>query len=126
MRHENRTLVPFLALLLAAFAAASLRSAQGGTPVSSAAFFATRLPPGLPTPLVPADNPISEEKVQLGRRLFYDTRLSGNHSYSCASCHQQARAFTDGRAQAIGSTGQTHRRGALSLTNVAYNAIFGW
>jgi cytochrome c peroxidase len=126
MRHRKKTAVPFSALFLSAFVAASLHSAQAGPPVSSAAFFSTRLPPGLPTPLVPADNPISEEKVQLGRRLFYDARLSGNQSYSCASCHQQARAFTDGRAQAIGSTGQTHRRGALSLTNVAYNAIFGW
>ena len=64
--------------------------------------------------------------MQLGRRLFYDTRLSGNGSYSCASCHQQAHAFTDGRGQAVGSTGQTHARSALSLTNVAYNATFGW
>ena len=72
------------------------------------------------------DNPISEDKVQLGRRLFYDSRLSGNGSYSCSSCHQQARAFTDGRAQAVGSTGATHPRSALSLTNVAYNLSFGW
>ena len=103
-----------------------MSAAPAATQISSATFFATRLPPGLPAPLVPADNPISEEKVQLGRRLFYDTRLSANGSYSCASCHQQARAFTDGRAQAVGSTGQTHTRSSLSLTNVAYNATYGW
>src|SRR6266699_7150534 len=51
MRHKKKTPVPFLVLLLAVFAAASLRSAQGRTPVSSSAFFSTRLPPGLPTPL---------------------------------------------------------------------------
>src|SRR6187397_1679085 len=106
--------------------AACVSAAPAATQISSATFFATRLPPGLPAPLVPADNPISEEKVQLGRRLFYDTRLSANGSYSCASCHQQARAFTDGRAQAVGSTGQTHTRSSLSLTNVAYNATYGW
>ena len=65
-------------------------------------------------------------KVALGRRLFYDTRLSSNRTYACATCHQQARAFTDGRTQAIGSTGAPHPRSAMSLTNVAYNASFGW
>jgi cytochrome c peroxidase len=65
-------------------------------------------------------------KVDLGRRLFYDTRLSGNFRFACASCHQQARAFTDGRAQAIGSTGGIHPRSTMTLTNVAYNATYGW
>jgi cytochrome c peroxidase len=69
---------------------------------------------------------MTESKVRLGRRLFYDTRLSGNGTYSCASCHKQALAFTDGRATAVGSTGQDHPRSAMSLTNVAYNASYGW
>ena len=65
-------------------------------------------------------------KIDLGHRLFYDTRLSGNGTFACATCHQQARAFTDGRARAIGSTGALHARSSMSLTNVAYNASFGW
>jgi cytochrome c peroxidase len=65
-------------------------------------------------------------KIDLGRRLFYDSRLSGNQTMSCASCHQQAKAFTDGRAQAIGSTGGVHARSTMALTNVAYNASLGW
>ncbi len=65
-------------------------------------------------------------KIDLGRRLFYDTRLSANGTFACATCHQQAHAFTDGRAHAIGSTGAAHARSAMSLTNVAYNASFGW
>ena len=65
-------------------------------------------------------------KVDLGRRLFYDTRLSGNGRYACASCHQQARAFTDGRAHALGSTGGVHPRSTMSLANVAYNVTYGW
>jgi cytochrome c peroxidase len=69
---------------------------------------------------------MSEAKVRLGRRLFYDTRLSGNGTFSCASCHQQARAFTDGLAHALGSTGQAHPRSAMSLANVAFNASYGW
>jgi cytochrome c peroxidase len=76
--------------------------------------------------MVPDDNPMSDRKVRLGRQLFYDTRLSGNRTFSCASCHQQARAFTDGRAHALGSTGEAHPRSAMSLTNVAYNSSYGW
>jgi cytochrome c peroxidase len=84
------------------------------------------LPAGIPAPRIPKDNPLSAAKVELGRRLFYDTRLSGNQSYSCGSCHQQARAFTDGRAHALGSTGASHPRSAMSLANVAYNTSYGW
>jgi len=69
---------------------------------------------------------MSDVKVRLGRRLFYDARLSGNGTYSCASCHKQALAFSDGRAHALGSTGQEHPRSAMSLTNVAFNASYGW
>ena len=65
-------------------------------------------------------------KIELGRRLFYDTRLSGSSTFSCGTCHQQSRAFTDGRARAIGSTGALHARSTMSLTNVAYNSSYGW
>jgi cytochrome c peroxidase len=75
---------------------------------------------------VPKDNAMSAAKVALGRRLFYDERLSGNGTQSCSSCHLQERAFTDGRAQAIGSTGQAHPRNAQSLVNVVYNATLTW
>jgi cytochrome c peroxidase len=92
----------------------------------SATTFVWRLPLGIPIPRVPADNPMSSAKVELGRRLFYDTRLSGNGTYACSSCHQQARAFTDGRPHAIGSTGAAHPRSSMSLANVAYNVTFGW
>jgi cytochrome c peroxidase len=88
--------------------------------------FTWQLPAGLPTPKVPADNPMTVARIDLGRRLFYDTRLSGNGTFACATCHQQARAFTDGRARAIGSTGVSHARSAMTLTNVAYNASLGW
>src|SRR5262249_10822059 len=84
------------------------------------------LPPGFPAPKVPADNPISREKVELGRFIFYDTRMSGNQTQACASCHQQQRAFTDGLLVGIGSTGQMHPRNSMSLTNVAYDATYAW
>jgi cytochrome c peroxidase len=69
---------------------------------------------------------MSSEKVELGRRLFYDTRLSGNGTQACASCHDQKRAFTDGRPRAVGSTGEVHPRGAMSLANAAYGASLTW
>ncbi|HEY0801370.1 MAG TPA: MbnH family di-heme enzyme [Steroidobacteraceae bacterium] len=75
---------------------------------------------------MPADNPMSAEKVALGRRLFFETRLSTTGRYSCSSCHQPELAFTDGRAHALGATGESVRRGVMSLTNVAYNAAFTW
>jgi cytochrome c peroxidase len=84
------------------------------------------LPKGFPLPRVPKDNPMSEAKVALGRRLFFDVRLSGNGKQSCGSCHEPAKAFTDGRATSLGSTGEAHPRGAMSLANVGYAAALTW
>lgn len=75
---------------------------------------------------MPSTNPFSPVKAELGRYLFHDRRLSGNGTYACASCHQQARAFTDGRTTAIGATGELHRRNSMSLANVVYNSVFNW
>src|SRR5574343_1316884 len=72
---------------------------------------------GFPKPEVPADNPMTLEKIELGRYLFYDRGFSGNGAQSCASCHQQAHAFAEPRAVSVGSTGQVHRRNALALVN---------
>jgi cytochrome c peroxidase len=85
-----------------------------------------RLPPGFPRPAVPADNPMSEPKVKLGRRLFHETRLSGTGQYSCASCHRPELAFTDGRPRALGATGESVKHSAMTLANAAYNAAFTW
>src|SRR5580698_707790 len=85
-----------------------------------------KLPAWAPRPLVPADNPMSRAKALLGRYLFYDKRLSVNGTTSCATCHRQELAFTDGRAQALGATGQAHPRSSMSLVNVVYNDAFNW
>ncbi len=84
------------------------------------------LPESYPLPPVPADNPMSSVKVELGRHLFYDRRLSVNATMSCAGCHRQVLAFTDGLAQAVGATGAIHPRGSMSLVNVAYAARLTW
>jgi cytochrome c peroxidase len=88
--------------------------------------YAWSLPPGFPVPVVPSDNPMTKEKVELGRRLFYDKRLSKNQTQSCASCHHQELAFTDGRAQGLGSTGALHPRSPMTLANVVYTTSLSW
>lgn len=84
------------------------------------------LPAGFPAPDVPADNPMTLEKVELGEMLFFDTRLSADGTQSCASCHDPARAFTDGRPVPIGITGELGRHNAMTLINVAYNSAQTW
>jgi len=84
------------------------------------------LPKGFPKPYVPVDNPMTAAKVELGRYLFYDTRMSVNGKASCATCHKQELAFTDGRALARGATGELHPRSAMSLVNVAWSGTLTW
>jgi cytochrome c peroxidase len=91
-----------------------------------AADFDWSLPKAFPRPPVPANNPMSAAKVELGRYLFYDKRMSVNRRESCGSCHRQELAFTDGRAHAEGTTGQSHPRNSMSLVNVAYAPSLTW
>lgn len=69
---------------------------------------------------------VSLAKAEVGRYLFYDVRLSLNRTQSCASCHQQQLAFTDGRPHAVGSTGEEHRRNTMTLTNAAFRTPLTW
>jgi cytochrome c peroxidase len=69
---------------------------------------------------------MSEAKFQLGRHLFYDKRLSGNGTFSCASCHFQNLAFTDGRAVSTGVTHEPTLRSAQSIVNSAYHPTLTW
>lgn len=100
--------------------------AAPGSSVVAAPAYRWNLPRGFPTPAVPADNPMSAPKVSLGRRLFFEPRLSITGTYSCATCHDPARAFTDGRGVALGATGESTANGAMALVNVAYNTSYGW
>lgn len=69
---------------------------------------------------IPADNPMTVEGVQLGRRLFYDPILSGDSTMSCASCHLAGAGFTDNLAVSTGIDNIAGRRSSMSLLNVAY------
>jgi cytochrome c peroxidase len=114
-----------VASLLATGVLPSPFMAKETTPVS-VSDWQWNLPPGFPVPLVPADNQMSEAKFQLGRRLFFDKRLSGNGTMGCGSCHLQKLAFTDGRPVSVGSTGDHTSRGAMSIVNSAYYPTLTW
>ncbi len=84
------------------------------------------LPVGYPKPKAAENNPMTTDKVELGRRLFFDKRLSLNKTQSCGSCHEQKKAFTDGRAQGLGSTGELHPRSPMSVVNTGYLTTLTW
>jgi len=77
-------------------------------------------PTDFPIMDIPADNPMTQEGFELGRRLFYDVRLSKDNSMSCASCHLPEMSFTDGTAFSTGVDGEQTRRSSMSLVNVGY------
>ncbi len=76
---------------------------------------------GLPEPELPADNPLTEQGVKLGRMLFYETRLSGDNSMACASCHKQENAFSDTNRFSVGIDGLEGHRQAMSAVNMLWN-----
>ena len=88
--------------------------------------FDWQIPAWLPPPPVPADNPMNETKVSLGRHLFYDHRLSIDDSVACSSCHEQALGFSDGRARAVGVQGSLSERNSMGLANVGYSPALTW
>lgn len=75
----------------------------------------------LPSPTLPADNPLTVEKVKLGRMLFYNKNLSSDGKVSCASCHNQQNAFSDINRFSIGVDGATGDRQAMAIFNMAWH-----
>ena len=75
---------------------------------------------------IPADNPLTPEKVALGRQLFFDERLSGDGSRSCYSCHLCEKGLTDGLPKAIGAFNKQLPRSSPTLWNIGYQKEFYW
>src|SRR5262245_38065166 len=75
---------------------------------------------------IPSDNPQTPEKIALGQKLFFDGRLSANGTVACASCHNPALAFTDGRPTSIGISGRVGERNAPTILNALYNTMQFW
>jgi len=100
---------------------AHARSDQGaGTPLAFA------VPAGFPQPELPADNPLTEEGVELGHRLFGDRRLSARNTQSCATCHRAELAFADPRALSLGADGKPGTRNSMPLFNLAWSPSYAW
>lgn len=110
-----KRLLPFIAV-----AALSLFCTGAAKP------FDWGLPPGVSAPPVPLGNPMSPVKVELGRRLFYDPRMSEDGAVSCASCHQQEHAFADPSRTKPGVHGSPGRRNPMGLANVDYILPLTW
>lgn len=104
----------------------SIQSDAGQGDSATARSFAWGLPERIPEPVVPEENPLTEAKFQLGRHLFYDQRLSADGTLSCASCHQQDKAFSDGVARPAGVTGELHPRNSQGLANAAWHPRLTW
>ena len=113
-------------ICLATFAAALL---MPGTVASQTSTVPYR--PALPMGLdlythVPDENPLTRAKIALGRRLFFDSLLSADRTLACASCHEPARAFTDGRPVSVGVFGRKGTRNVPTLVNRTYGQSFFW
>lgn len=84
------------------------------------------IPSHFPAMPIPADNPMTEQGVALGRKLFYDARLSLDNSIACASCHLQEAAFSDPRKLSEGVNGTLGSRNASALINLGWQQSFFW
>ena len=122
----DRILNLFAAFVLSICMSIGLSQAMAMDGHLAATEYSWNLPDWTPKPVVPEDNPMTAEKVELGRHLFYEPRLSITGKYSCASCHKQSLAFTDGKQVALGSTNENHSRNSMSLANVAYSPVLTW
>lgn len=82
--------------------------------------------PAHANPPSPPDNPATPEKLAIGRRLFFATLLSGDNTRACASCHEPARAYSDGRSRAKARDGTELPRNAPGLVDLAWGQSFMW
>ncbi len=85
-----------------------------------------KAPRGLPAVKSPADNPYSAEKVELGKQLYFDTRLSSDNTVSCASCHDPKKGWSNGDKTAVGVGGQRGGRSAPTVMNTAFQSFQFW
>lgn len=118
-----------------AFSVLSVKQDQFQEPIATAEAVAP--PPGtqplklditkrFPQVALPLDNPLTEEGIALGKKLFHDTRLSINNSQSCASCHDRELAFSDAKRVSLGAQGQVGKRQSMPLFNLAWSQAFFW
>lgn len=84
------------------------------------------IPSHFPNMIIPQGNPMTVEGVKLGRRLFYEKRLSGDNSISCGTCHAPDKSFADGNQFSEGIDGLVGDRNSMALINLGWNQSFFW
>lgn len=119
----KRSALGFLCVLVIAFVLRACQSPdnEGDSIQVGTALVELSAPAGFPAIQIPENNPITQTKVALGKRLFFDKALSSDSSVSCASCHLPSRAFADSVALSAGVEGQFAERNSPSLINVAFH-----
>lgn len=122
--HKITCLFPLFLLMLAL---ACSREEGDDNPQIDNPVIPLALPPGFP-PFHTAvgKNPPTQYGVALGKKLFHDKKLSGNNTISCSSCHQQAKAFADNHAQAVGIYGRIGLRNTPPIQNLAFIGHYNW
>ena len=114
----NKLFFPGVATLLAGIAI------LGSLPAGAAYF--DYLQPLPETPLIPKDNPMSEEKISLGKKLFFDRRLSSNNKINCNDCHNLNSGGDNNQASGIGVSGKPTRRNPPTLLNIGLQTVLYW
>lgn len=85
-----------------------------------------KIPDHFPDMMIPADNPMTVEGVALGRKLFYEKKLSGDNTMSCATCHAPSSAFSDPNQFSVGIDGVPGTRNSMALINLGWQTFFFW
>lgn len=120
----------FIVCVAACSAACGQQRAEPKQPVALAPLTDALAPAGFPagpvTDTAPASNALTEERALLGKRLFFDVRLSRTQEVSCSSCHQQEHAFSDPNPVSLGVDGLMGKRNAPALVNLAWGNSFFW
>lgn len=114
----------FAWVVIAGWVISSLRTARADEEATLAELPA--IPAGLPPLRVPENNPLTAEKIALGRQLYFDSRLSRDNTVSCASCHDPEKGWSNGERFATGVRGQKGGRSAPTIINAAYSRFQFW
>lgn len=117
---RNRLTYRFALLAMTAVISACRPDPAALAPIAYDPPFAVSLPEGFPPLPVPEDNALTNARVELGKRLFFDTRLSSDGMISCASCHLPEHAFSDPRQVSLGVNDRPGFRNSPTLANVAW------
>ncbi|MFT5778652.1 MAG: cytochrome c peroxidase [Crocinitomicaceae bacterium] len=88
--------------------------------------YVLKIPSHFPDMIIPEDNPMTQEGVELGRMLFYEKMLSGDNTMSCAECHSPSSAFSDPNQFSTGIDGVQGNRNSMALINLGWNQSFFW